>query len=36
MVCHLKAKGVEIRRVRENTYAVGVYFNDPDGNGLEV
>jgi catechol-2,3-dioxygenase len=36
MVCHLKAKGVEILRVRENTYSVGVYFNDPDGNGLEV
>jgi catechol 2,3-dioxygenase len=36
MVRHLKAKGVEILRVRENTYSVGVYFNDPDGNGLEV
>ena len=22
--------------MRENTYSVGVYFNDPDGNGLEV
>ncbi len=36
MYRHLKAKGVEILRVRENTYSVGVYFNDPDGNGLEV
>jgi catechol-2,3-dioxygenase len=36
MARHLKAKGVEILRVRENTYSVGVYFNDPDGNGLEV
>jgi catechol 2,3-dioxygenase len=36
MYRHLKAKGVEILRVRENTYSVGVYFNDPDGNGVEV
>jgi len=21
---------------RENAHSVGVYFNDPDGNGLEV
>ena len=33
---HLKAKGVEILRTRENTHAVGVYCNDPDGNGIEV
>jgi hypothetical protein len=36
MVRHLKEKGVEILRVRENTYSVGIYFNDPGGNGLEV
>jgi len=36
MVRHLKAKGVPILRTRENTFSVGVYFNDPDGNGLEV
>jgi catechol 2,3-dioxygenase len=36
MVHHLKAKGVEILRVRDNTFSVGVYFNDPDGNGIEV
>jgi catechol 2,3-dioxygenase len=36
MVRHLKEKGVDILRVRDNTYSVGVYFNDPDGNGLEV
>jgi catechol 2,3-dioxygenase len=36
MVRHLKAKGVEILRVRDNPFSVGVYFNDPDGNGIEV
>jgi catechol-2,3-dioxygenase len=36
MVHHLKETGVEILQVRENTYSVGVYFDDPDGNGLEV
>jgi catechol-2,3-dioxygenase len=36
MVRHLKETGVEIQRARENTYSVGIYFNDPDGNGLEV
>ena len=36
MYRHLKAKGVEILRTRENTHSVGVYFNDPDGNGIEV
>ncbi len=36
MYRHLQEKGVDILRVRENTYSVGVYFNDPDGNGLEV
>ena len=36
MYRHLKAKGVHILRTRENAHSVGVYFNDPDGNGLEV
>jgi catechol-2,3-dioxygenase len=36
MYRHLQEQGVDILRVRENTYSVGVYFNDPDGNGLEV
>jgi catechol 2,3-dioxygenase len=36
MYRHLKARGVQILRTRENTHSVGVYFNDPDGNGLEV
>jgi catechol-2,3-dioxygenase len=27
---------VDIPLVRENTYSVGVYLNDPDGNELEV
>ena len=36
MYRHPQEKGVEIPRVRENTSSVGVYFNDPDGNGIEV
>jgi catechol 2,3-dioxygenase len=36
MVRHLKEKGVDIVRVRENTYSVDVYIHDPDGNGIEV
>ncbi len=33
---HLKEKGVEILRSRSNTFSVGFYFNDPDGNGNEI
>ena len=36
MYQHLQEKGVEILRVRDNTFSVGIYFNDPDGNGNEV
>jgi catechol-2,3-dioxygenase len=36
MARHLKETGVEIPWARENTYSVGLYFNDPDGNRLEV
>jgi len=36
MYLHLQEKGVDIQRVRENAFSVGVYFNDPDGNGIEV
>ena len=36
MVHHLKAKGVEILRSRNNNFSTGIYFNDPDGNGLEI
>ncbi len=36
MYRHLKGKGVPIDRVRDNCFSVGVYFNDPDGNGIEV
>ena len=36
MYRQLKEKGVEILRTRSNTFSVGVYFNDPDGNGNEV
>ena len=33
---HLKDKGVEILRTRSNSFSTGIYFNDPDGNGIEV
>ena len=36
MVHHLKSKGVEILRSRNNIFSTGIYFNDPDGNGLEI
>ena len=36
MVHHLKTKGVEILRSRNNNFSTGIYFNDPDGNGLEI
>ena len=36
MYRHLKEKGVLIDRVRDNCFSVGVYFSDPDGNGIEV
>ena len=36
MYRHLKQKGVAIDRVRDNCFSVGVYFSDPDGNGIEV
>jgi hypothetical protein len=36
MYRHLQEKGVDILRVRENNFSVGVYCNDPDGNGIEV
>ena len=32
----LVSKGIELFRVRSNSYSVGVYFNDPDGNSNEV
>jgi len=32
----LRENGVGILRTRENTFSVGVYFNDPDGNGNEA
>ena len=28
--------GIELRWTRSNSYSVGVYFNDPDGNSNEV
>jgi catechol-2,3-dioxygenase len=36
MARHLKETGVEMPWARENTYAVEISFNDPDGNRLEV
>ena len=36
MVHHLNAKGVEILRSRSSNFGTGIYFNDPDGNGLEI
>lgn len=32
----LKDKGVPIERVSDHGISIGVYFRDPDGNGLEV
>ena len=36
MYHHLKKQGVEVLRVRGNTFSMGIYFDDPDGNGIEV
>lgn len=35
MYLRLKARGVPIR-VADHTVSIGIYFSDPDGNGLEV
>src|SRR5262249_24387222 len=35
MYGRLQAKGVPVR-VSDHTVSIGVYFSDPDGNGLEV
>jgi catechol 2,3-dioxygenase len=32
----LKAKGVPIARVADHGISLGIYFRDPDGNGIEV
>ena len=32
----LTSAGVELMRTRSNSYSVGVYFSDPDGNSNEV
>jgi len=32
----LKAKGVPITRVADHGISLGIYFRDPDGNGIEV
>src|SRR3979411_1952811 len=33
---HLLANGVEIQRATDHVCQRSVYFNDPDGNGLEI
>ena len=36
-ICHqLIATGIELTHTRSVSYAVGVYFSDPDGNSNEV
>ena len=36
-ICHqLISTGIEITHIRSVSYAVGVYFSDPDGNSNEV
>ena len=32
----LKDKGVPIERVSDHGISIGIYFRDPDGNGMEV
>jgi len=36
MYHRLKEKGVAIHRVSDHGIAMGIYFQDPDGNGLET
>ncbi len=37
VMCHqLTSTGVELIRTRSNSYSVGVYFSDPDGNSNEM
>ena len=36
-MCHqLTSVGIKLARIRSDSYSVGVYFNDPDGNSNEV
>jgi len=32
---NLKAKNVEIQKVTNHGLSLGIYFEDPDGNGIE-
>ena len=36
MCTQLTSAGVELKRTRSVSYAVGVYFDDPDGNSIEA
>jgi catechol 2,3-dioxygenase len=33
---NLGEKGVEIKRVSNHSLSLGIYIEDPDGNGIEV
>ena len=36
-MCHqLTSVGIKLTRIRSDSYSVGAYFNDPDGNSNEV
>ncbi len=36
MCRHLGKQGVEVLRVRANTFPMGIFFTGPDGSGIEV
>ncbi|MFQ6031237.1 MAG: VOC family protein [Dehalococcoidia bacterium] len=36
MCQQITSRGIQLTRVRSNSYSVGVYFNDPDGNSNEA
>jgi catechol 2,3-dioxygenase len=36
MYTRMKEKGVKIDRIVDHGLSLGIYFRDPDGNGLEV
>lgn len=36
MYSHLKEMGVRIDNVMDHGLSIGIYFRDPDGNGMEV
>lgn len=36
MYHQLKKHGVDVQRIRSNSFSIGIYFSDPDGNGNEA